>query len=121
MLTGPTAQRGARLTPCARIERTLGRMPSPIHLHTVADLLARNHTLQLYCLRCDRWRAAPLEQLAHRGLADRPITPCAFAAPDAARSPNANSARPNYLPPRHRLDGTPWNIAVKHFERSLSI
>jgi hypothetical protein len=35
-------------------------MPSPIHLHTVADLLARNHTLQLDCLRCDRWRQAPL-------------------------------------------------------------
>ena len=53
-------------------------MPTPIHLHTVADLLARNHTLQLYCLRCDRWRKAPLEHLATQGLADRPITALRF-------------------------------------------
>jgi hypothetical protein len=52
--------------------------PSPIHLHTIADLLARDHTLQLYCLRCDRWRQAPLEHLAAHGLADRPITALRF-------------------------------------------
>jgi len=53
-------------------------MPSPIHLHTVADLLARNHTLQLYCLHCDRWRQAPLEYLAQRGAGDRPIRDLKF-------------------------------------------
>jgi hypothetical protein len=48
-------------------------MHIPIRLSTVADLLAREHTLGLYCQRCDRWAVAPLARLAHRGLGDRPI------------------------------------------------
>jgi hypothetical protein len=73
-------------------------MPSPIHLHTVADLLAGDHTLQLYCLRCDRWRKAPLETLAQRGLADRPITALRFRCTDCG-SVAARQLRPPELPP----------------------
>ena len=90
-------------------------MPSPIHLHTVADLLARNHTLQLYCLRCDRWRKAPLETLAQRGLADRPITALQFRCIDCG-SVAERQLRPPELPPAGatgwmEFRGTsPWNI-----------
>jgi hypothetical protein len=48
-------------------------MHSPIRIETVADLIARKHTLGLYCRHCDRWAEAPLERLAARGFADRPI------------------------------------------------
>jgi len=79
-------------------------MPSPIHLHTVADLLARDHTVQLYCLHCDRWRTAPLEQLARRGLGDRPIATlhfrCVLCGARAQRQ-----LRPPELPP---ATGTGW-------------
>jgi len=79
-------------------------MPTAIHLHTVADLLARNHTLQLYCLRCDRWRQAPLAQLASRGLADRPITALRFRCTDCG-SMAERQLRPPELPP---AAGTGW-------------
>jgi hypothetical protein len=79
-------------------------MPSPIHLHTVADLLARHHTLQLYCLRCDRWRQAPLAQLATQGLADRPITALRFRCARCG-SPAQRQLRPPELPP---ATGTGW-------------
>ena len=91
-------------------------MPSPIHLHTVADLLARNHTLQLYCLRCDRWRAAPLEQLAHQGLAHRPITALRFRCARCGTLAE-RQLRPPELPPATgtgwmEFRGTsPWNIS----------
>ena len=45
----------------------------PIHLDTVADLLARKHSLGLYCHYCDRWSEAPLEQLAEDGWGRTPI------------------------------------------------
>jgi hypothetical protein len=79
-------------------------MPSPIHLHTVADLLSRDHTLQLYCLRCDRWHQAPLEQLARRGLADRPITALRFRCARCG-NPAQRQLRPPELPP---ATGTGW-------------
>ena len=73
-------------------------MPFPIHLHTVADLLARDHTLQLYCLCCDRWRAAPLEHLATQGLADRSITALRFRCARCGRLAE-RQLRPPELPP----------------------
>ena len=48
-------------------------MHSPIRLDTVADLLARDHTLGLYCTPCDRWAEAPLEKLAARGKGNTPF------------------------------------------------
>jgi hypothetical protein len=48
-------------------------MHSPIRLETVSDLLAREHTLGLYCTACDRWAHAPLEKLAARGKGDTPF------------------------------------------------
>jgi len=61
-------------------------LPSPIHLHTVADLLARHHTLGLYCSHCDRWAEAPLAKLAARGFADRPIRRLNFRCVICGRS-----------------------------------
>lgn len=79
-------------------------MPSPVHLHTVTDLLRRDHTLQLYCLRCDRWRRAPLEQLARRGLGDRPIAALRFRCAQCG-DPAQRQLRPPELPP---AAGTGW-------------
>jgi hypothetical protein len=42
-------------------------MPSPIHLHTVAELLANDHQLAAYCPRCDAWRVLPLGVLVGQG------------------------------------------------------
>lgn len=80
--------------------------PSPIHLHTVADLLARDHTLQLYCLHCDRWHAAPLEQLARRGLGDRPIAALHFRCTRCSTRAQ-RQLRPPELPP---ATGTGWML-----------
>jgi hypothetical protein len=74
------------------------RMPSPIHLHTVADLLARNHTLQLYCLRCDRWRLAPLERLVDSGLGAASIRTLKFRCAHCG-TPAQLQLRPPELPP----------------------
>jgi len=76
------------------------RMPSPIHLHTVADLLARDHTLGLYCLRCDRWAEAPLAKLAARGLADRPIQRLNFRCVICGRSAQCQLRPPALAPAR---------------------
>ena len=73
-------------------------MPSPIHLHTVADLLERNHTLQLYCLRCDRWRQAPLEYLADRGMGAALIRTLRFRCVHCG-TPAQPQLRPPELPP----------------------
>jgi hypothetical protein len=51
---------------------------NPINLHTVSDLIARKHTLGLYCHHCDRWSEAPLEQLAQDGWARTPIVKLRF-------------------------------------------
>jgi len=96
-------------------------MPSPIHLHTVADLLARDHTLQLYCLRCDRWCQAPLEHLAAQGLADRPITALRFRCSRCGTLAE-RQLRPPELPPAQgtgwlEFRGTfPWNISEDNYQ-----
>jgi hypothetical protein len=51
---------------------------NPIHLRTVADLIARQHTLGLYCHHCDRWSEAPLGQLANDGWGRTPIVKLRF-------------------------------------------
>jgi len=94
-------------SPPERAERHAARM-HPIHLHTVADLLAHHHTLGLYCPRCDRWAEAPLTKLAARGLADRPIqrlnfrcVMCGKTAQCQLRPPALSSARPSgWMEPR---------------------
>jgi len=79
-------------------------MPSAIHLHTVADLLARDHTLGLYCPRCDRWVEAPLAKLAARGLADRPIQRLNFRCVHCG-APARRQLRPPGLP---AANGNGW-------------
>jgi len=75
-------------------------MPAPIHLRTVADLLAHHHTLGLYCLRCDRWAEAPLANLAARGLADRPIQQLNFRCVTCGRSAQCQLRPPALSPVR---------------------
>ena len=69
-------------------------MHSPIRIETVADLIARKHTLGLYCWHCDRWAEAPLERLAASGFADRPILRLNFRCAVAARPPSDSCGRP---------------------------
>jgi hypothetical protein len=73
-------------------------MPSPIRIETVADLLAHHHTLGLYCHHCDRWSEAPLEQLAARGLDDRPIRRLNFRCVTCG-TPALRQLRPPALSP----------------------
>ena len=87
-------------------------MPSRAHLHTVAGLLARNHTLQLYCLRCDHWRKAPLEHFAAQGFGDRPIATLRLRCSDCGAVPE-RQLRPPKSPP---AIGTGWIqlLAARH-------
>jgi hypothetical protein len=73
-------------------------MHSPIRIETVADLIARKHTLGLYCRHCDRWAEAPLERLAARGFADRPIRRLNFRCVRCGTSAQ-RQLRPPALPP----------------------
>src|SRR5512135_2700892 len=68
------ARRGSPPEPAARHAAPM----NPIHLRTVADLIARQHTLGLYCHHCDRWSEAPLEQLARDGWGRTPIVKLRF-------------------------------------------
>lgn len=79
-------------------------MPSPIRIETVADLLARHHTLGLYCSACQRWAEAPLEKLAARGLGDRPIQRLSFRCVTCG-TPAQRQLRPPEMPP---ASGTGW-------------
>jgi hypothetical protein len=73
-------------------------MITPIRIETVADLIARKHTLGLYCRHCDRWAEAPLERLAARGFADRPIRHLNFRCIRCGTSAQ-RQLRPPALPP----------------------
>ena len=77
----------------------------PIHLHTVADLLAREHTLGLYCHHCDRWSVAPLEQLARDGWGRTPIVKLRFRC-SICGGPAQRQLRPPPLAPSQ--PGTGW-------------
>ena len=80
----------------------------PVHLHTVADLIARQHTLGLYCHHCDRWSEAPLEQLAQDGWGRTPIVKlrfrCSICGGPAQRQLRPPATRPSasrtgWIPP----------------------
>jgi hypothetical protein len=76
----------------------------PIHLHTVADLIAREHTLGLYCHYCDRWSEAPLEQLAREGWARTPIVKLRFRCATCG-GPAQRQLRPPAIPPARTGQG----------------
>jgi hypothetical protein len=89
-------------------------MPSPIHLHTVADLIQHDHTLGLYCPRCPRWAQAPLERLAARGLAEEPIQRLRFRCVHCGTTAQRQLRPPELAPSTGigwiQLRGTsPWN------------
>ena len=71
----------------------------PIKLHTVGDLLARDHTLGLYCHHCDRWTEAPLERLASEGWARTPIMKLRFRCA-VCDGPAQRQLRPPAMAPR---------------------
>jgi len=70
-----------------------------IKLHTVGDLLARDHTLGLYCYHCDRWSEAPLERLAREGWGRTPIVKLRFRCA-VCGGPAQRQLRPPAMPPR---------------------
>jgi hypothetical protein len=73
-------------------------MHSPIRIETVADLIARKHTLGLYCRHCDRWTEAPLVRLAARGFTDRPIRRLNFRCIRCGTSAQKQLRPPALLP-----------------------
>ena len=79
-------------------------MHTPIRLDTVADLITHEHSLRLYCRRCDRWAHAPLEKLVSRGLGDRAIRTLRFRCVHCG-DPAVRQLRPPELPP---ASGTGW-------------
>jgi len=79
-------------------------MRSPIRIETVADLIARHHTLGLYCHHCDRWSEAPLEQLARDGWARTPIVKLRFRCAICG-GPAQRQLRPPPMPPAQSRTG----------------
>ena len=71
--SAPAPATNFRVAHPATTTRRIVRSMRPIELLTVADLLARDHTLGLYCQHCDRWAIAPLAKLAARGKGDTPF------------------------------------------------
>ncbi len=53
-----------------------------IRLQTFSELAARNHTLGLYCISCDRWGMANLDRLIQLGKGDKPVTEARFRCRD---------------------------------------
>ena len=102
----------------------------PINLRTVADLIARQHTLGLYCHHCDRWSEAPLEQLARDGWGRTPIVRlrfrCAICDGPAQRQlrpppmPAAQNRAGWITPPQsYSLDGIRGTSPVEHSASSF--
>ena len=51
-------------------------------LESFRDLYDQNHTLGLYCMRCNRWGSADLLRLIRDGLGDRAVTKARFRCKD---------------------------------------
>ena len=49
-----------------------------LKLATFSDLQEQQHTLGLYCLRCDRWGEADLEGLISDGCGNREVVEARF-------------------------------------------
>lgn len=49
-----------------------------IRMATLDELKRQNHTLGLYCGRCERWGEADLDALIRRGLGGRRVTRTRF-------------------------------------------
>lgn len=53
-----------------------------LRLLTFGELLSQKHSLGLYCVECDRWGEANLDQLIRSGLGDRQLTDARFRCRD---------------------------------------
>ena len=53
-----------------------------ISMGTIENLREQNHTLALYCLTCNRWGKANLDQLIQNGKGDKPVTEARFKCKD---------------------------------------
>ncbi len=49
-----------------------------IRMGTIEELHNQNHTLALYCISCNRWGEANLEQLIQIGQGHKPVTEARF-------------------------------------------
>ena len=53
-----------------------------ISMGTIEKLKQQNHTLALYCLPCNRWGEADLDQLVQSGKGDKPVIEARFRCRD---------------------------------------
>ncbi len=53
-----------------------------ISMGTVEELHSQSHTLALYCLSCNRWGEANLDQLIQIGQGDKSVTEARFRCQD---------------------------------------
>ena len=51
-------------------------------LESFQDLLKHNHSLGLYCMACNRWGSADLDELVRNGRGQRPVTKARFRCKD---------------------------------------
>ena len=53
-----------------------------ISMRTIEELHSHNHTLALYCISCDRWGKANLDQLIQIGKGEQLVTEARFRCRD---------------------------------------
>ena len=53
-----------------------------ISMGTFEELRSQNHSLGLYCISCDRWGEANLDQLIQIGKGDKSVTEAQFRCRD---------------------------------------
>ncbi len=53
-----------------------------IRMGTIKELHSQNHSLGLYCISCDRWDEANLDQLIQIGKGDKSVTEARFRCRD---------------------------------------
>ena len=57
-----------------------------IRMGTIEELHSQNHSLGLYCIFCDRWGEANLDQLIQIGKGDKPVIEAWFRCRDCGDS-----------------------------------
>lgn len=125
--------RGSRPTRCTALAHPMSLRPAMVGAmntsrrpYTVADFLAGQHQLELYCRHCDLRIPAPLDRLAREGWALTPIARLRIrcercggptqrlirvAKPSAAASEIPQFPPPTLPQQAQRLRGTfSWNI-----------
>jgi len=80
-----------------------------IAVQTIADIYCQRYTLGLYCMHCERWGEANLEQMIRGGSGDRLLARTRFRCRDCGAAADKQLRPPvptrggaiAYIQPRH--------------------